>query len=64
MNPNGIVLKTWCPECRGVAGLVIGWKPPQGIDPQLRAFKCVDCGSLFYKVVKPEVIEIYQAALR
>ncbi len=51
MGKHRNVRITFCPDCRGRAGLVTDFKTPQGIDPRLRAFKCLDCGSIFYKVV-------------
>ncbi len=26
------------------------WRPPPGIDPKMRQFKCPGCGAVFYKV--------------
>jgi len=49
MEKHRNVPVTYCPDCRGRAGLV-DYKPPQGIDPRLSAFKCLDCGSLFFKI--------------
>lgn len=57
MSDHSKLLTTYCPECRGRASLVVDWQPPQGIDPRLRCFKCLDCGSIFYKVVGAQVIE-------
>lgn len=53
MMSNGKVSRTLCPTCFAMAILEIGWKPPQGIDPRLAEFKCMNnpsCGS-FYKIV-------------
>lgn len=43
-----------CPNCvkydnRGV-GRETGWRPPQGIHPRMREFKCSHCGWIFYKI--------------
>lgn len=57
MKSHGTVPLSYCPDCRGKAGLVIGWKPPQGIDPLLRAFKCLSCGSIHYKVISVRLVE-------
>jgi len=27
------------------------WRPPQGYDPRLRAFKCAGCGGVFYQLL-------------
>lgn len=62
MKSKGNLPMTYCPECKGEAGLVIGWKPPQGIDPRLCAFKCASCGSVFYKVVAGSLLGLLRLA--
>lgn len=36
-----------CPECTRLTQVTV-WLPPQGVDPQLREFRCSSCGSVFY----------------
>jgi len=43
-----------CPGCGGTGDFYKDWRPPFGLDPQLRQFKCRCCGSFFYKVIPPE----------
>ena len=52
MEKHSKLPTTHCPDCGWRAGLVADFKAPQGMDPRLRAFKCLSCGSIFYKIVK------------
>jgi len=27
------------------------WKPPRGLDPNTRQFKCTECGGVFYEIL-------------
>lgn len=55
MKSKGILPTTYCPDCRARAGVVVDWKPPPGLDPRLRAFRCLSCRGVFYKVVNIRV---------
>ena len=38
------------------------WRPPVGIDPQLRQFKCGTCGEVFYSRSENYIRTIMEAA--
>ena len=38
-----------CPRCTG-KGIKTNYRPPEGIDPNLREFKCRMCGYTWFQV--------------
>jgi len=37
-------------------GTITDWKPPSGVNPRMRQFRCSGCRGLFYIVLTPERI--------
>ncbi|KKL76936.1 hypothetical protein LCGC14_2039900 [marine sediment metagenome] len=43
-----LVLKRTCLNCFERVTIAEHWQPPMGLDPHLRKFHCIRCGSVFY----------------
>lgn len=37
---------------------ITDWRPPKGLDPKMREFKCSGCGQLFYVILTRKQVEV------
>jgi len=49
-KPRGCVKRT-CLVCLEPVKVNDHWRPPVGIDPHLREFKCLRCGFIFFVIL-------------